>query len=128
MEPVGLERAISDHLGQDPRVVAVYLYGSRARGTATDASDVDVGVLLAQDPAPTLEGLGLDREAELERLLGLPVQIVVLNRAPPDLIHRVLRDGRLLVERDRKRRIAFEVLARNRFFDLQPILKAYRSR
>jgi len=107
-------------------IVAVYLYGSRARGTARPASDVDVGILYREARAATLEGLPLDVEADLERALGVRVQIVVLNQAPADLVHRVLRDGKLVLDRDRSRRIRFEVKARNEFFDLRPILERYR--
>ena len=49
-----------------------------------------------------------------------------MNGAPVDLVHRILRDGRLLVERDRSARIAFEVRARNEYFDLLPMLRLYR--
>ena len=45
---------------------------------------------------------------------------------PADLIHRVLRDGVLLVDRNPNRRIAFEVRARNDYFDLLPYLTEYR--
>ncbi len=106
--------------------VAVYLYGSVARGTAREGSDVDVGVLLEKEPPRALKGLKLDLEADLESLLEVPVQLVVLNRAPTDLIHRVLRDGKLVLDRDRSARIRFEVRSRNEFFDLQPILRQYR--
>jgi len=78
--------------------VAVYLFGSVARGTAREGSDVDLGVLLEKDPPRTLRGLKLDLEADLEAL-DVPVQLVVLNRAPPDLVHRVLRAGKLLILR-----------------------------
>jgi hypothetical protein len=84
------------------------------------------GVLLFRPPAATLGGLPLDLEADLERLLHVRTQVVVLDRAPADLVHRVLRDGTLLVDRDRARRIAFEVRARNEFFDLKPILDQHR--
>jgi hypothetical protein len=87
---------------------------------------VDVGVLYSEEPPPGLEGLGLRLEGDIESLLRLPVQLVVLNRAPVDLIQRVLQDGKLLVERDRSRRIAFEVLSRKRFWDLEPHLRRYR--
>ena len=128
MEGGALERNLQDILtGRSEPLVAVYLFGSRARGTATDRSDVDVAVLYAEAPAAGLEGLGLDLEADLERALGLPVQIVVLNTAPVDLVHRVLRDGHLLLDRDRSRRIRFEVKARNEYFDLQPLLARYRA-
>jgi len=55
------------------------------------------------------------------------VQIVVLNRASPDLVHRVLRDGQILVDRDRPRRLRFEVQARNEYFDIAPVLRRYRE-
>ena len=123
-----IERALRELLASRPEpFLAVYLFGSQARGTATERSDVDLAVLYAEAPAPGLEGLPLDLEADLERAVGLPVQIVVLNGGPPDLVHRVLRDGSLLIDRDPGRRIRFEVKARNVFFDLQPMLARYRA-
>lgn len=107
-------------------ILTAYLFGSVARGTPRPTSDVDVGVLLAEDPPRSLDGLLLDLEGELERDLGVPVQLVVLNRAPCDLVHRVLRDGKLLVDRDPATRIRFEVRTRNDFFDLEPHLRRYR--
>jgi predicted nucleotidyltransferase len=107
--------------------VAVYLYGSEARGTATAMSDVDLAILYPRQPESTFEALPLSMEGDLERLLGRPVQIVVLNTAPSDLVHRVLRDGKMLVDRDRAARIRFEVRARNEFFDLEPVRQRYRG-
>ena len=107
-------------------LAAAYLFGSVARGTARPDSDVDVGVLYAGEPPPGLPGLAGHLEAALERLLHLPVQLVVLNRAPVDLAKRVLRDGILLLDRDRSRRIRFEVRTRQEFWDLEPFLRRYR--
>ena len=108
-------------------LVAAYLFGSQARGTADASSDVDVALVLETSPK-TLDDLHLDVAADLERELGLPVDVVVLNRATGDLVHRVLRDGELLVENDRSARIHFEVRARNDYFDLAPVRRAYRNR
>lgn len=109
-------------------IAAAWLFGSMARGTAGPESDIDLGVLYCQDPPRTLTGLGLDLEGDLEAAVGLPVQLVTLNRAPVDLVIRVLRDGRLLVDRDRSRRIQFEVRSRNEYWDLEPYLRLYRER
>jgi predicted nucleotidyltransferase len=107
-------------------VVAVYLYGSQARGTASPGSDVDLGILLKEAPPPTLRGTARRIESDVERVVHVPVEAVVLNTASPDLIHRVLRDGVLLLDRDRAARIRFEVRARNEYFDLAPIRRLYR--
>ena len=111
-----------NHVG----IVCVYVYGSVARGEASGESDIDVAVLYAQEPPPTLDGLGLELSSTLERLLGKSVDLVILNRAPLDLIHRVLRDGVLVYDSDPSSRIRFEVQARNAYFDLLPYLRQYR--
>ena len=49
--------------------VAVYLFGSVARGEAGPESDVDVGILFAEDPPATLNAPQFAIEAALERLL-----------------------------------------------------------
>jgi len=45
----------------------------------------------------------------------------------PDLVHRILRDGILCLDRDRSARIRFEVKARGEYFDLLPYLQRYRA-
>lgn len=109
-------------------IIAAYLFGSVARGTAHADSDVDVAVLYAEAPPATIEGLPLDLEGRISRRVGRPAQVIVLNTAPVDLVHRVLRDGVLLLDRAHGTRIRFEVRARNAYFDLQPILARYRRR
>ncbi len=125
--PNRIEQAIRERLARDPRdAVAVYLFGSVARGDAGPHSDVDVAVLYREAPPRTLSGQPFDVEDDLRGALGRPVQVVVLNTAPPDLAFRVLRDGRLVLERDRDARIRFEVATRNAYFDLKPFLDRYR--
>lgn len=112
-------------------VSAVWLFGSRARGAARPDSDVDVGVLWSTEPSDR-EGTSYPPEVhvagDLEAILGLPAQVVAMDRAPADLVHRVLRDGELVYEGDRSHRIRFEVRARNEYFDLLPHLRRYRRR
>lgn len=108
-------------------IAAVYLFGSVPRATAGARSDVDVGVLFEDDPPRAFEALPVDLVSALERELGRSVDLVILNHAPADLAHRVLRDGRIVLDRNRSRRIQFEVRSRNEFFDLAPVRAGYRK-
>jgi len=127
MATATVEQALREFFAAEPGgIIAAYLFGSVARGTASARSDVDVAVLYAVAPPVTLEGLPLDLESRIGKLVGRPAQVIVLNTAPVGLIHRVLRDGVLLLDRDPSARIRFEVRTRNEFFDLQPILARYR--
>ncbi len=111
---------------REHELVAAYVFGSVARGTAGARSDIDLAVLLKAEPVPGLAGLGFDIAFDLEPKLKRPVDIVVLNRASPDLTHRVLRDGVLVLESDRRARVEFEVRSRAQYFDLAPLRRLYR--
>ncbi len=124
-----IEHRVTEALAlADDRLLAAYLFGSVARGIHSSSSDVDLGILLRTAPAGMLDDLQSELEGNIERALGRRTQIVVLNNAPPDLVHRVMRDGRILVDRDPAARIRFEVRARNEYFDLLPTLNRYRRR
>lgn len=117
---------ILDFFATTPGVAAVYLFGSMARGDDHADSDVDVAVLFDVAPPHTLHGR-FALAGELERALGRPVDLIVMNDAAVDLRIRILREGELVVDRSRAIRIASEVRTRNEYFDLEPVLTLYRS-
>ena len=123
---------LKDALDAHRDVIVAYLFGSAARGRLRPDSDVDVAVLSADCPRSGSSGLTLASmryglQADLQEAAHRPVDLVILNQASPDLIHRILRDSVLLVERDRSARIRFEVGARNDYFDVVPFLNRYRQ-
>ena len=105
----------------------VYLFGSVARREAGPQSDLDLAVVRARPAETPLARLNGVLAGELERVLRVPVEIVDLETAPVDLAHRVLRDGRVVFENDRSKRIAVETRLRARYFDLRPIFAEYRK-
>ncbi|MEK6607049.1 MAG: nucleotidyltransferase domain-containing protein [Myxococcota bacterium] len=113
---------LREALGAHPEVVCAYLFGSVARGESGPASDVDVAVIL-REPVPERPfGYEAALSSELGAALGRSdVDIVRLDRAPPLLAQRVLRDGVLLLCRDESARIEFEVATRRRYFDTRPL-------
>jgi polymorphic toxin system nucleotidyltransferase-like protein len=57
--------------------------------------------------------------SELERAVKRDVDLVVLDKAPPGLAYRVFRDGRLLVEKDRRARVERQARAVLDYLDFE---------
>lgn len=115
MEPV-LAEVLASH-----GVAVAYLFGSRADGTATEASDHDIAVLFTA-PEPALDAtarLG----ADLATALGTAVDVVDLDRATLELRGRVAERGRLVYSADEARRVRFEVDARIRWIEFRPVVR-----
>ncbi len=98
----GLVARLADALEGREEVLEAYLFGSRAQGRQRPESDVDVAVYV--DEARAEDGCwGYRAMLTTELMTALAtddVDVVVLNRAPALLYHRVLRDGVLLLSRD----------------------------
>ncbi len=107
-------------------VIVAYLFGSVARDQDTYLSDLDIAVLL--EP-----GLGdeeqmerqLQLTADLEAFTYYEVQVTLLNGTTPFLAYQVVREGKLLYERDANERVNFEVQAMKKYFDFQGRLDFY---
>lgn len=99
-----------------------YLYGSVARGTPLPSSDVDIALVLTALPSP-YERLMLELgiQAAIEDACGLSnIDVRAINQAPLMVQGTVVQEGLRLYERDKDRRVAFEVLTRKKYFDYQP--------
>jgi len=105
----------------DRRVLAVLLFGSRARGDATAASDVDLCLVLDRrhgDPrSPS--------EMRLEYLTQSDLDVQVFQELPLFLRCRVLKEGEILFCRDEEKLydVAFETA--RRFEDFRHIHDEY---
>jgi predicted nucleotidyltransferase len=78
------------------RVTACWAFGSRAAGTASPGSDVDIAVLC--DPP-----LGLERARVMDiagRAVGMDVDVIDLASAPPSLRWEIITSGKLVLEQD----------------------------
>jgi len=114
MRPKGLvvvdEKRIAQVMKAIPEVIAAYLFGSAARGETDQFSDVDVAVLLEDDLPKErrwdIEGRLLD---QLFRIVGQDkADVVDLKTAPLWFQRVVITTGRVIYERDRQKREAYE--------------------
>jgi len=113
-------------------ILAAYLIGSQARGSAGPLSDVDLAILHDPelDPAQRLELRLAIAAAAGAALATTEVDVVLLNAAPPLLRHRALRDGVCLLDRDPRARIRFQIQTLNDYVDTRPLreLASHRLR
>jgi uncharacterized protein len=97
---------------------ALWVFGSQASGNARPDSDLDIAALFRVRPSPSEL---LDFRGELERVAGMPVDIVDIESASPILAMQVLRSGKLLVDARPARRVDFVAHAPGRYEDLKRI-------
>lgn len=116
-----LKTCAAEVLAKFPVEIA-YLHGSVARGCPLPTSDVDVAVLLTELPPPYDRlRLEFDIQAALEDACGLSnLDVRAINKAPLMVQGHIIQEGVLLYNRDKDRRVAFEVLTRKKFFDYRP--------
>ena len=112
--------ALRSALADDPRIAYALLFGSMARETGHVHSDIDVAVGSVDGKGLTPFALG-ELTSRLETATGRPVQVVVLDDAPPGLAYRIFRDGMPIVAPDPralKARLARAILE---YLDFKPI-------
>ncbi len=105
---------LSQQLEEVPWVQFAYLFGSRARGQHRPDSDVDLAVAISDAPP--------DAYRQLVRRLSVDgdLHLTLLHEAPPLLRYNVLRDGKLVFERDAAARIRFQVRTMSEYLDMLP--------
>ena len=95
-----------------------YLFGSRAKGTHGETSDLDIAVMAGREMG-LYERAGLANQ--LAEVLGVPdIDLILLDAVRLPLRGRVVQEGRLIYECDKARRVAFEVRTRSVYFDFLP--------
>lgn len=120
-----INKVVQSYLAGQDDIESAYIFGSFARGGARKDSDVDIAVLFTAAGADKMARFErrLELEMELEGLLKRPVQVVDLEAATPLLQHQVRKYGRLVLDRNKKRRVDYEVQARRKYLDMQKFLR-----
>lgn len=111
------------HIGTN----AVYLFGSRARSQEGPLSDYDFGILLNEKISPKKY---FDVKLTLMELFSKKFQtdhldIVILNEGSTLLAMNIIKEGKILFEKDRQYRIAFENYTMMTYYDRLPYEKHY---
>ncbi len=115
-----MDEAIRTVLAADTRIAYARLFGSAATNHGTPFSDVDIAIGLEEHTTLDRRAVG-ELITDLERATGRPVDLVLLDEAPPALAYRVFRDGRLVFEADHTALVRREAQAILAYLDFRPI-------
>ena len=105
-----------NYLESHPKVIFSYLFGGLAKGSPLPLSDVDIAVFLKKGvniAENKLEILG-----ELIDILQTDeIDLVVLNTANLPLVMNILRNKKIIVDKDPFSRHVFESMMMRKYFD-----------
>ncbi|MCL4457744.1 MAG: nucleotidyltransferase domain-containing protein [Nitrospirae bacterium] len=127
-------KRITDYFKGRDEVSALYIFGSASNNKETSESDIDIAVLIndRKKGRKTYESLKKTYYSVSPGFSLRPIDIVVLNTAPPFLKHRIIKTGKVLFDRNRRLRVRFAANAIIEYFDYKPIedicLKAVAGR
>ena len=111
---------LSAALQEQKELSFAYLFGSFIEDQPIH--DIDVGVYLSGAQGIPAFRYALDLSDLLSALLRMPVEITVLNGAPPAFLYHVIK-GSLILERDEETRTQVVEDTVRRYLDQKPLLR-----
>ncbi|WP_346765908.1 nucleotidyltransferase domain-containing protein [Thermococcus sp. 9N3] len=109
-------KALIEFLMEKEEIIFAYLHGSFLEGEFY--RDIDVAVYVDPEKVKDFLSYELKLAVELELLLKYPVDVRVLNDAPPAFRYRVLH-GKLLFTRDEEKWLEFYDLTVREYLDFR---------
>lgn len=98
------------------KIKLAYIFGSYAKGTNNDNSDIDIAILLEDGYSP-LDKVGLLGELS-DALRADNIDLVILNSANSVLKHQVIKYGKIVYNESEELRILFEVRVLKEYMDM----------
>lgn len=111
-------------------VVFAYLFGSQATGKAAKNSDFDFAVMLSEKMNDKKRfDIRLKIFSEASRILKSDkIEVVVLNdEKSPLLKFVIIKEGKVVFEKDHPARVDFEFRTMNEYYDFSRFLEAYND-
>ncbi len=118
-----IKEILKKELSWRDEIIFAYLHGSFT--LPAPCGDVDVAIYLDESALSHKHWIyESDLAMSLDRLVGLPVDVLTLNSAPLSLRYHATA-GTLLCSKDEKARFDFLERTWREYFDYQPYIKAF---
>ncbi|RLI81768.1 nucleotidyltransferase domain-containing protein [Archaeoglobales archaeon] len=108
---MGLEKIskIIEIIKSHPNVIAIYLFGSHAKGEATPLSDIDIAVIL-ENPVS-------ESEADIGSLSSPEIDVVLFHRLPLHIRYEVFKYGKEIFVRDEEKLLEVKLKVMREYLD-----------
>lgn len=129
---VSIKEPLQGFFQDQPEVVLAYLFGSVLNRPKASFHDIDIAIFVIPNCMEGLDrampyGYRASVSTKLAHILKYdPVDVVILNEAPPLLLRQVISTGKLIFCRSEADRSHFEVAALKRHADTAHIRKIKR--
>lgn len=110
---------IIETIKSHPKVIAIYLFGSHAKGNATPLSDIDLAIIM-DNPTP-------ESEADIGSLSSPEIDVVLFHRLPLHIKHEVFKYGRELFVRDEEKLAEIKFRVMREYLDTSRMYKRISS-
>ena len=122
-----LERKIVDSLSEEKDILFTYLFGSAIRGGFNKESDLDIAVYFNDRMTPDEQfQKRLHLIEHLQNRTGKNVEVINLSEINSIFFKFVIiKEGKVILEKDHSRRVDFELKTMNDYYDFQPFLREY---
>lgn len=92
-----LNNRITEYFKDRPEVLAVYLFGSYAKGGERSNSDIDLGILLKHQFISNENESQKVYLLDLTTLLRMDIHIVLMNHAGEGILSQIFKYGKCIV-------------------------------
>jgi len=104
-------------------ILFAYIFGSFI--SEDGFKDIDIGVFVSGVESESSLKMELKLESEIEEAIRIPVDIRVINNAPPSFVYNVFKAGIVIVDKNKSLRSDFEGMVYKKYFDFQHLRNEY---
>jgi len=106
-----------DRLITDYNIKLIYIFGSYAKGTNRENSDLDIAVYIKGEPSVFIK---LDILDELVEIFSREdIDLVILNNADVELQFQVIKYGKVIHMEDLMTKVMFETRVASNYMDME---------
>ena len=112
-----LIKKLTAYFNAKSEIIAVYLFGSYARGKEHPSSDIDIGLLFETKDPSLIKKMTETVIIDLSRILRKDIHPVILNLAGEELLRQVFLKGKCILVKNPKKLARYKMTTFSRIAD-----------